>query len=110
MPAVGVLEQGHQFGGRGLAQPRRPGPLEALGHDAVEPPLVEAGADVQVLHDAGRHELGRLDQVAVHVEDVERAVRPVGHLHRAEPDVGGGQELGARVGPQGGQADAVRLR
>ena len=108
MPAVGMIEQRHQIGGRDLAEPRRLGLLKTLGHDAVEPSLVKTGAEVQVLRDVWGHELGRLDQEAVHVDHVQRAVGAVGHLHRAKPHVGGSHELGARVGPQGSQADAVR--
>ena len=50
-----------------------------------------------------------LQHAAIHVDDVEGAVRAVGHHHRTEAFVGGGQELLARMGVARGD-HAVLLR
>ena len=50
-----------------------------------------------------------LDQLAVHVDDVERPVRTGRQVDRTEGRVGGGQELSALLDPPGDEGAARRL-
>ena len=93
MPAVGMCEQGHQLGRRCAAQLGQLRLPEAVGDNPVEPPLVAAAGQVEVLLDDRRQAGRMLDHFAVHVEDVQRAVRSVRELHGPEPVVAGRNEL-----------------
>ena len=95
-PAVGVFERRDELGGRGIAQAGRLFRREAGRRDPVDPPLVAAAAEVEVLHDVER-DVDRLDHLAAHVEGVERAVGRVHEVHGAEPVVRRADELGVAV-------------
>src|SRR5262249_12072620 len=78
--------------------------------DAINATAVHAGADVEVLEDLRRQEGGALDQLAVHVEDVQCAVGGIGKLHRTEPVVAGGEELDVLVGALSREGNATRFQ
>ena len=83
-----------------------------IAHDAPDASLVDGRLELTRLdvgHQVVRQETGVLEHAAIHVHDVEGAVRSVGHHHRPEAFVGGRQELRARVGVFGGD-HAVLLR
>ena len=61
--------------------------------DAVEAPLVLPRIEVERRLDLVGDPLGVLDDVPIHVEEIERPVRPHGHVHRAEGAVAGREEL-----------------
>src|SRR5262245_26342438 len=107
MPAVGVSERGDELAGGGGAEFGKRRLLEAVGDDAVESTAVAAASEIEVLLDDGRQAVGVLDDLAVHVEDVERAVGGVGELDGTEPDVAGGDEFGFFVDAAADEADAV---
>ncbi len=82
--------------------------LVSLRHDPPDPSAIDPAGGVHVLEDPRRQEGGSFDQLAAHVDDPEAAVRPVGHLHRAEPVVARGEELAALLGALGHHPHAVR--
>jgi len=51
-----------------------------------------------------------LEQLAIHVGQVERPVGRLGELDRAEPDLVGGKELAIGFRPVRGESDAARLK
>ena len=95
MPSVGVGgEGGEGFGverGEGDAAPR----LVVGGHHAVEPATVVAAVEVEVLFEHRGQRIRVFDDLAVHIDDPERAVGAVGAGDRSEPGVGGGEEFRA---------------
>jgi hypothetical protein len=87
-----MFERRHEVGEGRARQARERRLFESLGHDAVEAAHVTAGLKVQVPGDfVGNAQ--RLDDLAVHVSDIQGAVRGVGHEHRAKPSVLGSEEL-----------------
>src|SRR5262249_19916064 len=83
---------------------------EPFRHDAIDATAIHAGADVEVFEDLRRQEGGTLDQLAIHVENVQRAVGGVGKLYWTEPVVTGGEELDVLVGALSCEGDAARLQ
>ena len=83
-----------------------------LRDDAVDPPLVGPGADVEGRQPLRADPARMLDHEPVHVDDPERTVRPGPDLDRAEPGVGRGEELGRLLvlGAVAGEGDAVGRR
>ncbi len=77
--------------------------FEAVGHDAVNAAHVVAGAKIEVFYDFVGN-ARRFDDFAVHVHDIQRAIRRVGHIHRAKPCVLGSEKLHLLFvgGPLGG--------
>ena len=71
--------------------------FRSTGIDAINPPLLAAGAEVQPLLPVVGNPLGMLDDRAVHVGDPEGPVRAGLEHRRSEPVVARGQELA--VGP-----------
>src|SRR4051812_2842713 len=98
MPAVGVVEQRHELGRRRLAESRQRPTHEPLRYDSPDPPAIVSRARMQMHLDLRRDRLGRLDQLAVHVDDVETPVRTVRELARAEPVVLRRKKLPAYIG------------
>ena len=69
----------------------------STGIDAVDPPLLAAGAEVEPLLPVVGDPLGVLDDGAVHVGDPECAVGAGLEHRRPEPVVAGGEELAVRL-------------
>ena len=93
---VGVADPGRVRGGQPLG-----------GHDAVDASLVVAGADVErLLHRVG-DPLGVLDDRAVHINDIQPAVRTGGHRDRPEPVVAPAEQLSLRLVPARREAGTV---
>ena len=80
-----------------------------LRPDAPDPPAVVPAAEVDGPSGRLGHELGMLDQLAVHVDDVERPVRAVRQVDRPECRVGRCQELAALLDPAGDERHAGRF-
>ena len=99
-PAVRMLEHRDQIGRR-LRRERRTRPASRrLVHDAIdapEPGRLDQAAGADLVLQVLRLVLPVLDHAAVHVGDVERAVRRRQQVHRPEPLVGRGEELAARM-------------
>ena len=97
---------------------RRPGADSAVGASAAavgfgpdppDPPAIVPAAEVDGSPRRLGHELGMLDQLAVHVDDVECPVRTVRQVDRPEGRVGGRQELAALLGPARDEGHSGRL-
>ena len=97
-PLVGMpqsLHERRQLGpGQCRAYRRQPLP----GNDPVDSPLVVPGPQVERRFDRVRDPLGVLDDLAVHVDDVERPLGSGCHRNRPEPVVTPRQKLGS-LGP-----------
>ena len=81
-----------------------------LRPDPPDPPAVVPAAEVDRAPRRFGHELGMLDQLAVHVDDVERPVGTVRQVDRPERRVGRRQELPALLGPPGDERHARPAR
>ena len=68
------------------------------GHDPPDAAAVVAEAQVGAVFQLVGHEVGVLDDAAVHIDDVQRTVGAELQVDRAEPFVGRGEELLAFVG------------
>ena len=66
-------------------------------NDAVNAPHLFTGAQIQALGDVGRNPLRMLQDEAIHVHNVQRAIGSGARHAWAEPVVGTGDELAARV-------------
>ena len=98
---LAVFSLGRAIGGPGSCA------ATSLLPDPPDPPPVVPAAEVDAGAQVLGHELGMLDQLAVHVDDVEGPVRTGRQVDRPEGRVGRGQELPARLDPPG-QEGAVR--
>ena len=78
VPAVRMLQQSHQLRRGGFAEPWRLAGLKFLRHDPVNPSLVDAALDADVLEDLRRQERGPFNQLPVHVDDLKCAIGTVG--------------------------------
>ncbi len=110
-PAVGMREASHALGGASWQDRLGRGRL-IVAHDAPDAALVDGRLELTRLdvgHQVVSQEARVLKHPAIHVHDVEGAVRTVGHHHRAEAFVGGRQEFRAGVRVLGGD-HAVLLR
>ena len=97
MPTVRMIKQRHQLGRCRLAE-LRPGPsFEILRHDPINAPQLVAGHRVDVLEKFGRQKRRSFDQLSVHIQDVQGAIRSVRKLHRPERHVPRRNELGPCV-------------
>src|SRR5204862_7993126 len=76
VPAIGMRERGDKPLRRRPAELRQRSLAKAVvRHDAVNPSAIAAARQIEVLLDE-RRQAGRvLDYLAIHIEDVERAVR-----------------------------------
>ena len=107
MPAVRMIEQRDQLRRRRLAEMRQRPTDESVRHDPPDSATIEARTRMQLLDEIGRDRVDRLDQLAVDVDDVETAVRPVRELARTEPVVLRRQELAPLVGSARLESDAA---
>ena len=105
-----MLQQSHQLRRGGFAEPWRLAGLKFLRHDPVNPSLVDAALDADVLEDLRRQERGPFNQLPVHVDDVKCAIGTVGKLDGPKPIVFRGQKLNILVGADGGELDALWLQ
>ena len=79
--------------------------LAGLGTQAPNAPLVFARLEVHVLPHVAGHVVGMLDYFAIHIGDVDRAVRTVGNGDRAKPVVAAAERFGTFVdAPRGERA------
>ena len=108
MPAVVVVQRVDQLRGLQIAEKAVRRLLEAIGHNAVNSPLRTSAGQIDMFLDDRRQAVGMFNYLARHIQYVQRLVWRVGHLHRAKPDVAGGDELAPRVCALAPQADAVR--
>ena len=111
-PAVRMRQRFHELGGRGVSQRRAGVARRRLVHHAVD--AAESGAPIEpALENLIAQVFGDrdavLDDAAIQIGDVERAVGRIGQIDRPEALVGGGEELSARVGLARGQALAAVL-
>src|SRR6185369_16111584 len=90
MPAVWMVQKRDQFFRRGGAEMRQPRLLERFRDDAVNAAAVIPAAQVEMSFNGFRKRPRVLDDFAVHVGDVERAVWRVRQLHRTKPIVSAG--------------------
>ena len=83
---------------------------ESVWHDAVDAAAIVAAVEILEPLDRLGNAVGEIEDLAVEIGDVERAVRAVGERDRPEPEIGGGQEfLGGFVRqPPRPEADTVR--
>src|SRR5260370_26367933 len=86
VPAITVSQRGDQFGRCGLSQPGKRFLLETGSRDAVDSSAVAAARQVEVFLDDRWQACRMLDDFALHVDDVQIAVRSIGELGRSEPD------------------------
>lgn len=98
-----------EFRRRGRAETRRRRLFEAVGGDAVETAAVVAAVEVEVLLDVRGQRPRVFDDLAVYVDDEERAVGSVGEKDGAEPVVARRDELAFLFvgGALGEERDAV---
>ena len=109
-PAPRVLQVTDQFRRRGFPQTRPRRHLEAVRFQTVDPAMVLSPGEVQMLDHAGR-DVGRLDQLPVHVQNVERSIGCIDRVHGAKPVVGGTDHLHLlRLAPHRSEAHAVLLQ
>jgi len=107
-PLVGGGQDVDERGERGVTEPGRARGGQPLGgHDAVDASLVVAGADVERLLDRVGDPLGVLDHRAVHVDDIQPAVRTGGQRDRPEPGVAPAEQLRLRLVPARREAGTV---
>ena len=97
MPAVRVLQSFHQVFGARAAKPHQLRLRKIRWHDAEDAPAIHAAVQVQFALQLRRQRPRVLDRLAIHVHDVERAVRRVRHGHGPEPVVARGEKLFARL-------------
>ena len=103
-PAVGMGETSDAVGGASRQDHLGRSRL-IVAHDAPDAALVDGRLKLTCLdvsHQVVRQEAGVLEHAAIHVHDVEGAVRSVGHHHRAETFIGGRKEFRAGMGVLGG--------
>ena len=98
VPAVRIAKQRHQLGRAFRSQLRRSGIAKAVGSDAVHAPRIAPGLEVDEFQHVERN-VDRFQDLAAHVETIERAVRRVDEIHRPKPVVRGADKLGPGVGP-----------
>ena len=102
-PPVRVGERVEEFAGARAvvaAEVGVPGRQSGGRHDPVDAAPVVALVEVEFrLHPVG-DPLGVFDDAAVHVQDVQRSLRPHRQVDRSEQRVGRGEELHARPGPR----------
>ena len=79
------------------------------GTDSPDPSAIVPAAEVDRAARRLRHELGMLDQLAVHVDDVERPVRTGRQVDRPECRIGRGQELPSLLDSPGDERHAGRF-
>ena len=96
MPAVVVVQRVDQLRGLQIAEKAAHRLLEAIGHNAVNSPLRTSAGQIDMFLDDRRQAVGMFNYLARHIQYVQRSVGRVGHLHRAKPDVAGGDELALR--------------
>src|ERR1043166_533780 len=89
MPAVGIFQSGHQLGGARLTQTRWLGLFKTVRRDAINTATIVAAVQIEELFDVVGERPGVLDDFAIHVNDVECAIRRVGKLHRTKPGIAG---------------------
>src|SRR5438045_2147609 len=94
LPAVRAVEGSDQFSGRELIQPRNGSQLRSFGINAIDVPAVVPGAEIEAPLNLWRYPFGMLDHKAVHVGNVERAVRTGFQHGRSKPVVAGREEFG----------------
>ena len=113
VPAVRVLERRHELGRRRLPERHGTSPLPhgIGGRDAVDAAAIVAVVQIEVPLDLVRNAPRVLDHLAVHVEDVERAVGGVREIHHANPGVVARGKLHALliVGPATDQARTIGI-
>src|SRR5437764_15493801 len=93
MPAVGMFEKRDEFFGGGFAELGEFGLFEAVGDDAVDAAAIVAAVEVEVLLNRFGNRPGMLDDFAIHIGDVKAAIRRIGELDRAKPEVFGSDEF-----------------
>ena len=71
------------------------GAWEPCGDDAINAPAVVAGSQIRALAQLLGHPLGVLDDLAVHIDDVERAVGTDFQVHGRAPLVARSEEFDA---------------
>src|SRR6185503_5978887 len=92
MPAIRMFERRYQFFEGRARQARWRRLFESIGHDAVNATHVGARVKIQVPGDF-LWDAKRLDNLAVHVGDVQGAIRGIGHENRTKPGVPRSEEL-----------------
>ena len=115
VPAVGIpekLNEGRNRGlreaGRGLSRGCR-GAIACMLRHRNKPPQsagVTAAGEIEVLLDRWGEARRMLDHLALHVDDPQGTVGPVGKLDRAKPNVGRGDQLTFFIDPLGADAGA----
>ena len=111
-PAVGVLERADELGPARRGQRPSAQPLPVLldhAPDAPEPERLVEPAREDLTAQEARHEYSVLQDAAIQVDHVERAVGSVDQVDGTKALVGRGQELGADVGLLGDRAAALVL-
>ena len=79
------------------------------GANAPDPAAIVPAAKVDRSARRLGHELGMLDQLAIHVDDIERPVRPSRQIDRPERWVRRGEELPSLLDAPGNERHAGRL-
>ena len=87
---------------------RRRSPLPIAGDDPIDPPALLPGFEVEQRAALLRDVLRMVDDLAIHVDDVERAVGTVGREDRPEPGVARGEEVAPGPRRLRGERHAVR--
>ena len=93
MPTIRVIEHRNQLVQSRLSKPRQLRLNEVFRHNPVNPAAVVAAIKVYMLLNAVRQRPRMLNDFAVHIGDVQRAVRADLHLDRPKPIVRRGKEL-----------------
>ena len=92
-PHVVVLELGDEFARRGAREVDRFGGQTAFWSEAIDASAVVARADVLVLAHFFGDVIGMFDDVALHIDHVERAVGAKLEANEASGAVGAGDEF-----------------
>ena len=117
VPAIGTPEKLDEGRDRGLRESGGGFPGRCRGaigcplrhrNQPPQPAGVAATREIEVLLDRWGEARRMLDHLALHVDDPQRTVGPVGKLHRAKPNVGRGDKLTFLVDPLGTDTGAVR--
>src|SRR5439155_11971078 len=88
VPTVRMFKCGHQLLYRGFAESRQLRLLESIRHNAIDAATIIACIQIEQLLDRIRQRPWMLDDLAIHIGDVEGAIRSISQLNGAEPEIG----------------------
>ena len=86
-PSVGRRQVADQLDRTRPPQSKRSSIAHALGHDPIDASAILTGLQVEDLDQLGGDPLRMLDVLAVHVDDIQRPVGPVGHEDGPTPRI-----------------------